>query len=104
VDAADRARRSRPDPLTQRFPGNVKTYKYPNSEKASTLWYHDHRHLVTAQNVYSGLAGFYPYSDQYERAQLPQGEYDVPPMPSDAQFDADGSLRYDLDGEGRGLG
>jgi spore coat protein A, manganese oxidase len=77
-------------------PGHVKTYKYPNTEKASTLWYHDHRHLVTAQNVYSGLAAFYPYSDQYERAQLPQGEYDVPLMISDAQFNADGSLRYDL--------
>ena len=79
------------------IPGFVKTYKYPNGEKASTLWYHDHRHLVTAQNVYSGLAGFYPFSDQYERAQLPQGEYDVPLMISDAQFNPDGSLRYDLD-------
>ncbi|HET7822277.1 MAG TPA: multicopper oxidase domain-containing protein [Ornithinibacter sp.] len=78
-------------------PGYVKTYKYPNTEKASTLWYHDHRHLVTAQNVYSGLAAFYPYSDQFERAQLPQGEYDVPLMISDAQFNADGSLRYGLD-------
>ena len=80
-------------------PGNVKTYRYPNSEKACTQWYHDHRHLVTAQNVYSGLAAFYTYSDQYERAQLPQGEYDVPLMVSDAQFNADGSLRYDLDGD-----
>ena len=83
-------------------PGFVKTYKYPNGEKASTLWYHDHRHLVTAQNVYSGLAGFYPLSDQSERAQLPQGEYDVPLMLSDAQFNPDGSLRYDLD-EDKGL-
>jgi spore coat protein A, manganese oxidase len=80
-------------------PGFVKTYKYPNGEKASTLWYHDHRHLVTAQNVYSGLAGFYPFSDQFERAQLPQGEFDVPLMLSDAQFNRDGSLRYDLEGD-----
>ena len=79
------------------IPGYVKTYKYPNAEKASTLWYHDHRHLVTAQNVYSGLAGFYPFSDQYEREQLPQGEYDVPLMLSDAQFNPDGSLRYDIE-------
>ena len=84
------------------YPGYVKTYKYPNGEKASTLWYHDHRHLVTAQNVYSGLAGFYPFSDQYERAQLPQGEYDVPLMLSDAQFNPDGSLRYALE-EDKGL-
>src|SRR6478672_2459423 len=81
------------------IPGYVKTYKYPNAEKASTLWYHDHRHLVTAQNVYSGLAGFYPFSDQFERDQLPQGEYDVPLMLSDAQFNSDGSLRYQLEGD-----
>ena len=79
------------------IPGYVKTYKYPNAEKASTLWYHDHRHLVTAQNVYSGLAGFYPFSDQFEREQLPQGEFDVPLMLSDAQFNPDGSLRYDIE-------
>ena len=34
--------------------------------------------------------------------QLPQGEYDVPLMLSDAQFNPDGSLRYDLD-EDKGL-
>ncbi len=79
------------------IPGYVKTYKYPNAEKASTLWYHDHRHLVTAQNVYSGLAGFYPFSDQFERDQLPQGEFDVPLMVSDAQFNPNGSLRYDIE-------
>ena len=41
-------------------PGNVKNYHYPNWQTARTLWYHDHNHHVTAQNVYSGLAGFYP--------------------------------------------
>ena len=45
---------------TSPVPGFVKTYHYPNTDRASTLWYHDHRHLVTAQNVYSGLAAFYP--------------------------------------------
>ena len=53
--------------------------------------------MVTAQNVYSGLAGFYPFSDHYEREQAATGEYDVPLMLSDAQFNPDGSLRYDLD-------
>ncbi|SEN61887.1 multicopper oxidase family protein [Cryobacterium sp. TMT1-3] len=75
-------------------PGNVKTYRYPNWQNARTLWYHDHNHHLTAQNVYSGLAGFYPLSDSYERAQLPQGEFDVPLMISDALFNADGSLGY----------
>ena len=44
--------------------------------------------------MYSGLAAFYPLSDKYERAQLPQGEFDVPLMISDAMFNADGSLAY----------
>lgn len=75
-------------------PGNVKNYKYPNWQTARTLWYHDHKHHITAQNVYSGLAGFYPLSDKFERAQLPQGEFDVPLMISDAMFNTDGSLAY----------
>ncbi len=79
-------------------PGSVKDYHYPNTQRARTLWYHDHRHLVTAQNVYSGLAAFYPLSDPFERAQLPQGEYDVPLMMSDAIFNADGSLHFDDNG------
>ena len=83
-------------------PGFVKNYHYPNSQRAHTLWYHDHRHLVTAQNVYSGLAGFYPLSDPYERAQLPQGEFDVPLMISDALFNADGSLAFN-DNDTKGL-
>ena len=65
-------------------PGFVKNYHYPNWQTGRTLWYHDHKHHVTAQNVYSGLAGFYPLSDRFERAQLPQGQFDVPLMISDA--------------------
>ena len=75
-------------------PGYVKNYHYPNWQTARTLWYHDHNHHLTAQNVYSGLAGFYPLSDAHERAQLPQGEFDVPLMISDVMFNADGSLGY----------
>jgi spore coat protein A len=83
-------------------PGFVKTYHYPNTQAAHTLWYHDHRHLVTAQNVYSGLAGFYPLSDPFEQAQLPQGEFDVPVVFSDALFNADGSLSFN-DNDTKGL-
>jgi len=83
-------------------PTYVKNYHYPNCQSARTLWYHDHNHHVTAQNVYSGLAGFYPLSDPHEQAQLPQGEYDVPLMLSDAMFNANGSLGYN-DNEQKGL-
>ena len=80
-------------------PGNFKNYHYPNFQPARTLWYHDHKHHITAQNVYSGLAGFYPLSDSHDRAQLPQGEFDVPLMISDAMFKADGSLAYNDNGQ-----
>jgi spore coat protein A len=83
-------------------PGNVKTYHYPNWQNARTLWYHDHNHHTTAQNVYSGLAAFYPLSDSYEQAQLPQGEFDVPMMVSDALFDSTGKVVY-ADNEQHGL-
>lgn len=79
-------------------PGNVKNYHYPNDESARTLWYHDHRHVVTTENVYSGLAGLYPMEDQFEKAQLPQGEFDVPFIVSDALFHADGSLAFNDNG------
>jgi len=79
-------------------PGNFKNYHYPNNESARTLWYHDHRHLLTAQNVYSGLAAFYPMSDEFEQAQLPQGEFDVSMLFYDALFNPDGSLAFNDNG------
>ena len=84
------------------FPGFVKNYHYPNNQTARTFWYHDHKHHITAQNLYSGLAAFYPLTDRFERAQLPQGEFDVPLMISDALFNADGSLAYN-DNDEKGL-
>ncbi|MEV6636385.1 multicopper oxidase domain-containing protein [Actinoplanes sp. NPDC051470] len=75
--------------------GNCKTYKYPNWQQARTLWYHDHNHLSTAQNVFTGMAAQYHLHDPYEQAQLPQGEYDVPLFVSDMAFKADGSVAFD---------
>jgi FtsP/CotA-like multicopper oxidase with cupredoxin domain len=76
-------------------PGHFKIYKYPNWQQARTLWYHDHNHGSTAQNVFTGLAAQYHLSDPYERAQLPQGEFDVPLVVSDMAFRADGSVAFD---------
>jgi spore coat protein A len=77
------------------FPGFVKTYHYPNWQPARSLWYHDHDHHFTAQNVFAGLAGQYHLSDRFERAQLPQGEFDVTLMVSDMSFDASGNVLFD---------
>ena len=35
------------------------TFTYPNHNRASTIWYHDHSLGMTRLNVYAGPAGFY---------------------------------------------
>jgi len=79
-------------------PGQSKLYVYPNRQEAATLWYHDHAMDRTGPHVYRGLAGFYLIEDEAERGLgLPKGRYDVPIMIQDKIFEADGSLRYELD-------
>ncbi len=39
-------------------PGSA-TFMYPNDNRASTIWYHDHTLGMTRLNVYAGPAGFY---------------------------------------------
>ncbi len=39
-------------------PGTA-TFRYPNDQRATTLWYHDHTLGITRCNVYAGPAGFY---------------------------------------------
>jgi FtsP/CotA-like multicopper oxidase with cupredoxin domain len=46
------------------FPGvtwgpGYATFQYPNHNRASTIWYHDHTLGMTRLNVYAGPAGFY---------------------------------------------
>jgi len=74
--------------------GFKKTYRYPNTQPARTLWYHDHGQHYTAQNAYGGLAAQYHLHDERERELLPQGKYDVPLTVTDAIFNADGTLAY----------
>src|SRR3954453_10520977 len=74
---------------------STKYYQYPNFQPARTLWYHDHGVHQTAENAYMGLAAQYHLHDQFERAQLPQGEFDVPLTVKDAIFGTDGQLIFD---------
>ena len=39
-------------------PGSA-VFQYPNSHRASTIWYHDHTLGMTRLNVYAGPAGFF---------------------------------------------
>ena len=95
------------------------TFQYPNHNRASTIWYHDHALGMTRLNVYAGPAGFYivrggPAGDRFvldsrfgTAAVLPgpapmDGDrfpsnktyYEIPIAIQDRAFNADGSLFY----------
>jgi spore coat protein A len=77
------------------WPGESRTYRYPNHQHAATLWYHDHRADHTAEQVWMGLAGLYVLHDDIERAlPLPTGAYDVPLVIQDRLFEPDGAFSY----------
>jgi spore coat protein A len=95
------------------------TFQYPNANRASTIWYHDHALGMTRLNVYAGPAGFYiirggPDGDGSvidtrfgTTAVLPgpapkandmfppnKTYYEIPIAIQDRSFNADGSLFY----------
>lgn len=78
------------------------------SEIMGTLWYHDHRIDFTAPNTYAGLTGFYLAFDDLDSNNendpnpnayhLPSGQFDVPLMLHDVQFDQNGQVVWDFTG------
>jgi spore coat protein A, manganese oxidase len=93
------------------------TFQYPNQNRASTIWYHDHVLGMTRLNVYAGPAGFYivrggPAGDSSvldsrtgTAAKLPgpaparddkagKKYYEIPIAVQDRAFNTDGSLFY----------
>ena len=95
------------------------TFQYPNENRASTIWYHDHALGMTRLNVYAGPAGFYivrggPSGDDAvrdsrtgARASLPgpaprendkfppnKPYREIPIAIQDRSFNTDGSLFY----------
>ncbi len=94
-------------------------FQYPNRNRASTLWYHDHTLGMTRLNVYAGPAGFYlvrggPAGDDKvldsstgasavlpgpapkENDKFPPNKtyYEIPIAIQDRSFNTDGSLFY----------
>lgn len=69
---------------------------YPNSQPATTLWYHDHALGITRLNVYAGLAGMYIIRDGAAElaAKLPDRAHEMPLVIQDRTFKDDGSLAY----------
>lgn len=95
------------------------TFQYPNDQRASTLWYHDHTLGMTRLNVYAGPAGFFlirggPHGDDAvvdarygttavlpgpapkENDAFPPNKtyYEIPIAVQDRSFNDDGSLFY----------
>lgn len=94
-------------------------FQYPNENRASTIWYHDHALGMTRLNVYAGPAGFYiirggPAGDDAvhdsrtgttailpgpaprENDKFPANKtyYEIPIAIQDRSFNTDGSLFY----------
>jgi spore coat protein A len=77
------------------LPGESDVYEYPNNQDPATMWYHDHALGITRLNVYSGMAGFYLLRDAFENGLgLPSGEFEIPIVIQDREFNPDGSLFY----------
>jgi spore coat protein A, manganese oxidase len=99
-------------------PGSA-TLQYPNTQRASTIWYHDHSLGMTRLNVYAGPAGFFiirggPAGDEavidtrYRKQAIlpgpaprevdpylpPRTYYEIPIAIQDRSFNDDGSLFY----------
>jgi spore coat protein A len=80
-------------------PGHSVLYHYPNSQRADTLWYHDHTVGITRLNVYAGLAGAYLLRDAEEESlNLPRGPYELPLVIQDRTFQPNGQLFYPTEG------
>jgi spore coat protein A len=81
-------------------PGQPVLDLYPNDQRATMLWYHDHVMGVTRFNVYAGLAGLWIVRDERERElELPEAPpYELPLLLTDRNFDTyeDGTLSGDL--------
>jgi FtsP/CotA-like multicopper oxidase with cupredoxin domain len=99
-------------------PGSA-TFQYPNANRASTIWYHDHALGMTRLNVYAGPAGFYivrggaagdgavldsrtglpavlPGPAPKDGDKFPSNKtyYEIPIAIQDRAFNVDGSLFY----------
>lgn len=76
-------------------PGHSVVYHYPNEQRATALWYHDHACGVHRLNFYAGMAGFYLLRDAQELSMdLPSGDYEIPLMLQDRTVDEHGQLVY----------
>lgn len=68
---------------------------HPNTHDARMMWYHDHAMGSTRLNAYAGLAALWFIRDDYEDSlNLPKGDFEIPLVLQDKEFDTDGQLLY----------
>ncbi len=81
--------------------GNQSIYKYPNTQEASPIWFHDHTLGATRLNVYAGLAGAYVINDPaYPWYSTNLAGPVVPLVLQDRMFDTTGQLFFPGDTAG----
>ena len=73
-------------------------FKYPNTQRPSTAWYHDHTLGMTRLNVYAGPAGFYIIrsTDPADEPTMTAGGPAVLPGPAPQLGDAPGTTYYEI--------
>lgn len=75
--------------------GETWVYEFEVINRANMNIYHPHPHGATAKQVYLGLAGALIVNDEEEAAlELPSGEYEIPFVIQDKQFDSENQLTY----------
>jgi bilirubin oxidase len=98
-------------PIGTSWSAGSAVFEYPNDQRATTLWYHDHTLGMTRLNVYAGPAGFYLIRggpDDSVQGVLPGpapalGDgpglryREIPLAIQDRSFNVDGSLFYPAD-------
>ncbi|HTU35800.1 MAG TPA: multicopper oxidase [Candidatus Acidoferrum sp.] len=89
--------RSDDDGLPERWfeTGKAVTYHYPNQQRPTMLWYHDHALGITRLNNYAGLSGVYLLRGEEEaKLDLPRGNYEIPFVVQDRRLDDEARLQY----------
>jgi len=72
-------------------------FQYPNTQRATTLFYHDHALGMTRVNVHIAGAGFYNLRggpSDLPAGVLPSGQYEIPLALMDRSFNFDGSIFF----------
>ncbi len=79
--------------------GNASVFRYPNTQQAAPLWFHDHTLGATRLNVYCGMAGAYLLVDPSMSLppNLPGPADIVPLVIQDRKFDINGQLYFPSD-------